>query len=129
MTRHEREQCVKRMLQGEVWVLVTTDVLARGMDFGGVHGVINFDWPESVQSYVHRIGVFQASPACNSFSRTRAGRTGRAGRQGTAITYFTDDDAPYLKSYVVRIGLGHMLTATAGLQMFFSSLDKRFPSG
>lgn len=56
MTRHEREQCVKRMLQGEVWVLVTTDVLARGMDFGGVHGVINFDWPESVQSYVHRIG-------------------------------------------------------------------------
>ncbi|KIM26089.1 hypothetical protein M408DRAFT_314308 [Serendipita vermifera MAFF 305830] len=81
MTRHERDQCVKRMLQGEVWVLITTDVLARGMDFGGVHGVINFDWPESVQSYVHRIG-----------------RTGRAGRQGTAITYFTDEDAPYLKS-------------------------------
>jgi ATP-dependent RNA helicase DDX52/ROK1 len=56
MTIHEREQCVRRMLQGEVWVLVTTDVLARGMDFGGVHEVINFDWPESVQSYVHRIG-------------------------------------------------------------------------
>jgi ATP-dependent RNA helicase DDX52/ROK1 len=56
MTRHEREQCVKRMLQGEIWVLVTTDVLARGMDFGGVQGVINFDWPESVQSYIHRIG-------------------------------------------------------------------------
>jgi ATP-dependent RNA helicase DDX52/ROK1 len=57
MTKHERDQCVKRMLQGEVWVLVTTDVLARGMDFGGVRGVINFDWPESVQSYVHRIGL------------------------------------------------------------------------
>lgn len=57
LTRHEREQCVKRMLQGEIWVLVTTDVLARGMDFGGVRGVINFDWPESVQSYVHRIGM------------------------------------------------------------------------
>ncbi|PVG02600.1 putative ROK1-ATP-dependent RNA helicase [Serendipita vermifera] len=81
MTKHERDQCVRRMLQGEVWVLVTTDVLARGMDFGGVRGVINFDWPESVQSYVHRIG-----------------RTGRAGRQGVAITYFTDEDAPFLKS-------------------------------
>lgn len=56
LTRHEREQCIKRMLQGEIWVLVTTDVLARGMDFGGVREVINFDWPESVQSYVHRIG-------------------------------------------------------------------------
>jgi ATP-dependent RNA helicase DDX52/ROK1 len=47
---------MKRMLQGEIWVLVTTDVLARGMDFGGVQEVINFDWPESVQSYIHRIG-------------------------------------------------------------------------
>lgn len=56
LTRHEREQCMKRMLQGEIWVLVTTDVLARGMDFGGVQEVINFDWPESVQSYVHRVG-------------------------------------------------------------------------
>ncbi|CAG7846001.1 ATP-dependent RNA helicase ROK1 [Serendipita indica DSM 11827] len=81
LTKHQREECVKRILKGEVWVLITTDVLARGMDFGGVCGVINFDWPESVQSYVHRIG-----------------RTGRAGREGTAITYFTDEDAPYLKS-------------------------------
>lgn len=56
LTRHEREQCMKRMLQGEVWVLITTDVLSRGMDFGGVRGVINFDFPESVQSYIHRIG-------------------------------------------------------------------------
>jgi len=62
-------------------VLISTEVMARGMDFGGVRGVINFDWPESVQSYVHRIG-----------------RSGRAGREGTAITYFTDEDAPFLKS-------------------------------
>lgn len=99
MTRNEREQCVRRMLQGEIWVLVTTDVLARGMDFGGVRGVINFDWPESVQSYVHRIGeLLDLSQECFLISST--GRTGRAGRQGTAITYFTDEDAPFLKSYV-----------------------------
>lgn len=56
MTRAERDGVVKRMRKGEVWVLVCTEVMARGMDFGGVRGVINFDWPESVQSYVHRIG-------------------------------------------------------------------------
>ena len=44
------------MRQGEVWVLISTEVMGRGMDFGGVRGVINFDWPENVQSYVHRIG-------------------------------------------------------------------------
>ncbi|KAG8863412.1 RNA-dependent ATPase rok1 [Serendipita sp. 405] len=83
MTANERKQCMTRMLEGSIWVLITTDVLARGMDFGGVRGVINFDWPGNVQSYVHRIG-----------------RTGRAGREGIAITYFTNDDAPYLKSIV-----------------------------
>jgi ATP-dependent RNA helicase DDX52/ROK1 len=56
MSRAERDGVVKRMRKGEVWVLVCTEVMARGMDFGGVRGVINFDWPESVQSYVHRIG-------------------------------------------------------------------------
>jgi ATP-dependent RNA helicase DDX52/ROK1 len=56
MTRAERDGVVKRMRKGEVWVLVCTEVMARGMDFGGVRGVVNFDWPESVQSYVHRIG-------------------------------------------------------------------------
>ena len=54
--------------------------MARGMDFKGVNLVINYDFPQSVQSYIHRIG-----------------RTGRAGRSGEAVTYYTKDDAPYLK--------------------------------
>ena len=57
--------------------------MARGIDFHGVNLVINYDFPQTVQSYIHRIG-----------------RTGRAGKQGKAITYFTKDDAPYLKSVV-----------------------------
>jgi len=64
--------------------MVCTEVMARGMDFGGLRGVLNYDFPQSVQSYIHRIG-----------------RTGRAGREGDAITYFTDADAPYLKSYAL----------------------------
>ncbi|KAF8167835.1 P-loop containing nucleoside triphosphate hydrolase protein [Crassisporium funariophilum] len=80
MTQKEREDSVSRMRRGESWVMVSTEVMARGMDFKGVREVINYDFPTSVQSYVHRIG-----------------RTGRAGREGKAVTFFTDDDAPYLK--------------------------------
>ncbi|KAF8349825.1 P-loop containing nucleoside triphosphate hydrolase protein [Amanita rubescens] len=80
MTNKEREDAVARMRKGESWIMVSTEVMARGMDFKGVREVINYDFPTSIQSYVHRIG-----------------RTGRAGREGKAITYFTDEDAPYLK--------------------------------
>ncbi|EIM83505.1 P-loop containing nucleoside triphosphate hydrolase protein [Stereum hirsutum FP-91666 SS1] len=80
MSRKEREDAVGRMRKGESWVMVTTEVMARGMDFKGVREVVNYDFPRSVQSYVHRVG-----------------RTGRAGREGKAITYFTNDDAPFLK--------------------------------
>jgi len=81
LTRKEREDTVSRMRQGQSWVLVSTEVLARGMDFQGVREVINYDFPTSVQSYIHRIG-----------------RTGRAGREGKAVTFFTDEDGPYLKT-------------------------------
>ena len=56
MTKKEREDAVSRMRRGESWVMVSTEVMARGMDFKGVREVINYDFPQSVQSYVHRIG-------------------------------------------------------------------------
>ena len=56
MTKKERADTVNRMLKGEVWVLISTEVMARGMDFKGICGVINYDFPTSVQSYIHRIG-------------------------------------------------------------------------
>lgn len=58
MTKKEREDAIVRMRKGESWVMITTEVMARGMDFKGVRGVINFDFPTSVQSYIHRIGTF-----------------------------------------------------------------------
>ena len=56
MSRKEREDAIVRMRKGESWVMITTEVMARGMDFKGVRGVITFDCPTSVQSYIHRIG-------------------------------------------------------------------------
>ena len=61
MTKKEREDAVGRMRRGESWVMVTTEVMARGMDFKGVREVINYDFPQSVQSYVHRIGMLRPS--------------------------------------------------------------------
>ncbi|CAG8460372.1 5947_t:CDS:10, partial [Cetraspora pellucida] len=79
----DRDSIVLNFRQGKIWVLIATELMARGIDFKGVNLVINYDFPQSIQSYIHRIG-----------------RTGRAGKSGEAITYYTKDDTPYLKSIV-----------------------------
>ncbi|CAG8593082.1 19455_t:CDS:10, partial [Racocetra persica] len=79
-TKAQRDSIVLNFRQGKIWVLIATELMARGIDFKGVNLVINYDFPQSIQSYIHRIG-----------------RTGRAGKSGEAITYYTKDDAPYLK--------------------------------
>ncbi|KAI9091816.1 putative ROK1-ATP-dependent RNA helicase [Phlyctochytrium arcticum] len=82
-TKAQREKVVQHFREGKTWVLIATDLMGRGIDFKGVNLVINYDFPQSVAAYVHRIG-----------------RTGRAGRAGEAVTYFTKEDAPYLKAVV-----------------------------
>ena len=96
MTKKEREDAIGRMRQGESWVMISTEVMARGMDFKGVMEVINYDFPRSVQSYIHRIGLLWAV-VCELRLNLFLGRTGRAGREGKAVTYFTNEDAPFLK--------------------------------
>ena len=68
--------------KGEIWILITTDLLSRGMDFRGINGVVNYDIPNTGASYVHRVG-----------------RTGRQGREGgVAVTLYTKEDIPYVKN-------------------------------
>ncbi len=78
----QRDNTIRAFRQGKIWVLICTELMGRGIDFKGVNLVINYDFPLSAISYIHRIG-----------------RTGRAGRLGKAITLFTDDDLPYLRRY------------------------------
>ena len=52
-TPKQREEVIKRFKNGDIWVLITTDVLARGVDFKGVNMVINYDVPQTAQAYVH----------------------------------------------------------------------------
>lgn len=75
-TPKQRDEVIKRFKNGDIWVLITTDVLARGVDFKGVNLVINYDVPQSAQAYVHRIG-----------------RTGRGTNVGRAVTFFTKEDS------------------------------------
>ena len=47
---------MKEFAEGKVWALVCTDVMGRGIDFRGVKLVVNYDFPQSAMSYIHRIG-------------------------------------------------------------------------
>lgn len=55
-TPQQREEIIKRFRLGEIWILICTDLMARGVDFKGVNMVINYDLPQSAVSYIHRIG-------------------------------------------------------------------------
>lgn len=79
-TQTERERIIEQFRAGRIWFLITTELLARGLDFPEVACVINYDFPASTASYIHRIG-----------------RTGRAGKKGRAITLFTHDDVASLR--------------------------------
>jgi ATP-dependent RNA helicase DDX52/ROK1 len=94
----QRSEIMRDFRKGEIWILVTTDLLARGVDFRGINGVVNYDIPNSAAVYVHRVG-----------------RTGRAGREGgIAVTYYTKEDIPYVKSIANIIDVSEKLRGGEG---------------
>jgi superfamily II DNA/RNA helicase len=80
MNQRERNRTLLNMRNGNVRILVATDVAARGLDVRGISHVINFDLPKFAEDYVHRIG-----------------RTGRGGSSGIAISFASNRDAQMLK--------------------------------
>ncbi|KAJ3323760.1 translation initiation factor eIF4A [Blyttiomyces sp. JEL0837] len=80
MTQQERDVIMKEFRSGSSRVLITTDLLARGIDVQQVSLVINYDLPTNRENYIHRIG-----------------RGGRFGRKGVAINFVTSDDIRMLR--------------------------------
>jgi ATP-dependent RNA helicase DDX5/DBP2 len=74
-TQEKRTQTLARFKDGELSLLVCTQLLGRGLDFKDLKYVVNFDMPSRVVTYVHQIG-----------------RTGRAGGQGFSMTLLTDEE-------------------------------------
>ena len=76
----ERKEVMEKFRSGQIRILLSTDLLARGIDVQQLSLVINMDLPREKETYIHRIG-----------------RSGRYGRKGVAINMVTDRDIEYLK--------------------------------
>ena len=74
-TQSQRDKALERFREGEIDVLVATDIIARGIDISDIDHVVNYDVPENPEDYVHRIG-----------------RTARAGASGFALTLLGPDE-------------------------------------
>ncbi|KAL6850664.1 ATP-dependent RNA helicase dbp2 [Amphichorda felina] len=81
--QNERDWVLDQFKSGKSPVMVATDVASRGIDVRNITHVLNYDYPNNSEDYIHRIG-----------------RTGRAGANGTAITFFTTDNQKQARDLV-----------------------------
>jgi ATP-dependent RNA helicase RhlE len=87
-TMDQRRQAVEGFRGGRYKVMVATDIAARGLDIDGIHTVINYEMPDSADTYVHRVG-----------------RTGRADEVGHALTLVTPDERHALSLLEKSVGV------------------------
>ena len=81
-----RDRVMKQFREGQVRILVATDVVGRGIDVSSLSHIVNYDIPEFCDDYVHRVG-----------------RTGRMGREGVAYTFVSPEEGPQLTRIEMRI--------------------------
>jgi ATP-dependent RNA helicase DeaD len=86
LAQPQRERIMAAFRAGRVVSLIATDVMSRGIDVSGISHIINYDLPNDLESYVHRIG-----------------RTGRMGADGTAISFVTPEEGDSLTGIEVLI--------------------------
>lgn len=86
-SQNHRTRTLRDFKASKIRVLVATDIAARGLDIPDVTHVINFDFPQQSEDYIHRIG-----------------RTGRAGNEGCALSFVTSGDGERLKKLERHIG-------------------------
>ncbi len=88
MPQSKREKVIKDFKNDTTDILIATDVAARGLDIDDISYVINYDMPDDIDTYIHRIG-----------------RTGRAGREGTAVSFVTSEEEHLVREFELRTGM------------------------
>jgi len=82
-SQNAREFVLRSFKQGRVKILIATDVASRGIDVKDIKFVINYDFPMTIEDYVHRVG-----------------RTGRVDSKGTSYTFFTDEENKHARKLI-----------------------------
>ena len=88
LSQNQRERILESFKNGETKTIIATDVAARGIDVDGITLVVNYDVPDDMDSFIHRIG-----------------RTGRIGREGQAWSLVSKNDAGQLSRIIATYGL------------------------
>ena len=102
MTTEDRTEIMKKFRSGSSRILLSTDLLCRGIDVQQVSLVINYDLPNNLENYLHRIG-----------------RSGRYGRKGVAINLCTRNDIYKIKELEKHYGT-HIETLPENFNKFIS---------
>ncbi|MEM9175985.1 MAG: DEAD/DEAH box helicase [Myxococcota bacterium] len=87
MSQGQRQKAMGGFREGRFDILVATDIAARGIDVAGIDYVVNFDVPDTPETYTHRIG-----------------RTGRSGASGRAVTFVTREDRGWVRATERMLG-------------------------
>jgi ATP-dependent RNA helicase RhlE len=87
MSQNRRQEAIDGFRDGKYDILVATDIAARGIDVSNISHVINFDMPDTVDAYTHRIG-----------------RTGRVHKSGEAFTFMAQGDEPLVREIEKVLG-------------------------
>ncbi|WP_062105736.1 DEAD/DEAH box helicase [Bacillus niameyensis] len=88
LTKQQREKALTSLRNGDINILLATDIAARGLDIEGLTHVIHYDFPEDLEQYIHR-----------------SGRTGRMGATGTVISFVTPREERELKKFSKKLQL------------------------
>jgi ATP-dependent RNA helicase DeaD len=91
MSQRDRDRVMTAFRDGSLRLLIATNVAARGLDISTITHVINYDMPDNVEEYVHRVG-----------------RTARMGRQGAAISFVSEHDQDVIQKVIQKIGKEHV---------------------
>ncbi len=98
LSQNQREKILNLFKSGEIKTIIATDVAARGIDVDGITLVVNYDIPDDMDSFIHRIG-----------------RTGRIGREGQAWSLVSKNDAGQLSRIIATYGLDILPTDVPNL--------------